>query len=68
MEIDIVEEIFVNVITPGKLSVSAHTLYDIVRKLPEGSEILISLDEINLTISCGKSEFPGTALIFPPSN
>ena len=57
MEIDIVEKIQSNVISNGKLTVSAHTLYDIVRKLPEGSEIIVSSSENNLIISCGKSEF-----------
>ncbi len=57
MEIDIVEEITTNVIATGKITVSAHTLYDIVRKLPDGSEIIMNLSDVNLVISCGKSEF-----------
>ena len=57
MEIDIVEKIQSSTISNGKLTVSAHTLYDIVRKLPDGSEIIVSANENNLIISCGKSEF-----------
>ena len=57
MEIDIVEKIQSNIISNGKLTVSAHTLYDIVRKLPDGSEIIVSANENNLILSCGKSEF-----------
>ena len=57
MEIDIVEKIQSSTISNGKLTVSAHTLYDIVRKLPDGSEIIVSANENNLILSCGKSEF-----------
>ena len=64
MEIDIVEEINANVINSGKLTVPAHTLYDIVRKLPENSEIVMSLEQGNLVMSCGKSQFTLPTLPF----
>ena len=57
MEIDIKEKIIANTISEGKLTVPAHTLHDIVRKLPDGSEILMKLDENNLVLECGKSKF-----------
>ncbi len=57
MEIDLIEKINGNIISPGKLTVSAHTLYDIVRKLPDNSEIELKTVDNNLVLSCGKSEF-----------
>ena len=37
MELAIVEQVAAEIGAPGAITVSAHTLYDIVRKLPEGS-------------------------------
>ena len=39
MDLDIVEAATADVSTPGSTTVSAHTLYDIVRKLPDGAQI-----------------------------
>ena len=39
MDLDIVEAAPADVSTPGSTTVSAHTLYDIVRKLPDGAQI-----------------------------
>ena len=39
MDMDIVETVGCIVSRQGKITLSAHTLYDIVRKLPDGSEI-----------------------------
>ena len=64
MEIDILEGIKANVISTGKLTVSAHTLYDIVRKLPDGSEVIMHMKENKLILSCGKSEFTLPTLPF----
>ena len=64
MEIDILEVIKANVISTGKLTVSAHTLYDIVRKLPDGSEVLMHMKENKFILSCGKSEFTLPTLPF----
>ncbi len=41
----------------GKATLSAHTLYDIVRKLPDGSEVKIELKDLNVEVSAGKSKF-----------
>ena len=64
MEIDIKEKIIANTISEGKLTVPAHTLHDIVRKLPDGSEILMKSDENNLVLECGKSKFTLPTLPF----
>jgi DNA polymerase-3 subunit beta len=57
MDMDIVETVGCIVSSQGKLTVSAHTLYDIVRKLPDGSEIQIELVDLNVEVSAGKSRF-----------
>jgi DNA polymerase-3 subunit beta len=57
MDMDIVETVGCIVSSKGKLTVSAHTLYDIVRKLPDGSEIQIELIDLNVEVSAGKSRF-----------
>ena len=43
MDLDIVEQAVADVATPGSTTVSAHTLYDIVRKLPDGAHMLLLL-------------------------
>tara|TARA_Y100000590_G_scaffold286055_1_gene321885 strand:+ start:465 stop:1583 length:1119 start_codon:yes stop_codon:yes gene_type:complete len=58
MDISITETLNCNVIEGGALTVSAHTLYDIIRKLPDGNEIeFISNDGKMFTIRSGKSRF-----------
>ncbi len=58
MDLDIVEEVVADVTTPGANTVSAHTLYDIVRKLPEGSQVNIDGDGTGqITLSAGRSRF-----------
>lgn len=41
----------------GSVTAPAQTLFDVVRKLPEGSEIALELAENRLTISSGRSRF-----------
>ena len=57
MDMDIVEETSCIVLNQGKVTLAAHTLYDIVRKLPDGSEVRIELKELNAEVSAGKSKF-----------
>jgi len=57
MDMDIVETVGCIVSSQGKLTVSAHTLYDIGRKLPDGSEIQIELIDLYVEVSAGKSRF-----------
>ena len=40
----------------GKTTLAAHTLYDIVRKLPAGAEIKLELIGLNVQVSAGKSK------------
>lgn len=58
MDLDIVEQVMANVTMPGAMTVSAHTLYDIVRKLPEGAQVNIDVDgNGQITLSAGRSHF-----------
>jgi DNA polymerase III subunit beta len=41
----------------GEVTAPAQTFFDVVRKLPEGSEIALDLSENRLSISSGKSRF-----------
>lgn len=58
MDISITESINCSVIEKGSVTVPAHTLYDIVRKIPDGNEIeFISNDGGKFSIRSGKSKF-----------
>ncbi len=58
MDLDIVEEAIADVTTPGATTVSAHTLYDIVRKLPDGAQVNIDGGGGGQVIlSAGRSRF-----------
>ena len=59
LEREVVEEAPASVEQPGALTVPAHLLHDIVRKLPEGAQVQIVADGENerLTLSSGSSRF-----------
>jgi DNA polymerase-3 subunit beta len=60
MAIIITEKIQVQVTTPGEFTVSAHMLFDIVRKLDENFDVQLTIAEdapTILNISSGKSHF-----------
>jgi DNA polymerase-3 subunit beta len=59
MDLTIVDAVAAEVAKPGATTVSAHTFYDIVRKLPEGAqvEIATSGDGAQLTVKAGRSVF-----------
>ncbi len=46
-----------NVTQPGAITVSAHTLFDIVRKLPEGSQVELTAAEGKMQVVAGRSRF-----------
>lgn len=64
MDLDVVEQIPCTVLVDGSTTAPAHTLYDIVRKLPEGA--LIELDgggdKERLIVRAGRSTFTLPAL------
>ena len=58
MDISVTDRLNCNIIEEGSTTVSAHTLYDIIRKLPDTSEIeIISNDGKIMSLRSGKSKF-----------
>lgn len=59
MDIALHETVPSQVTTPGKTTVSAHTLYDIIRKFSDQTTISLSMDESQkkLTLQAGRSRF-----------
>jgi DNA polymerase III subunit beta len=59
MDLTIVDTVAAEVITAGATTAPAHTLYDIVRKLPEGAQVEIGTDGdgAQLTVKAGRSVF-----------
>ena len=58
MDQDIVEATPAQVSTPGATTVSVHTIYDIVRKLPNGTQVdLDASGDGELVLSAGRSRF-----------
>lgn len=59
MDLEVSEEVTCEVTAEGTTTVPAHTLYDIVRKLPDGA--LIRIDATGggerMVLSCGRSQF-----------
>ncbi len=54
LDLQIVETVAAAVDQPGATTVSAHTLFDIVRKLPEGSQVQLALVEGKLKVDAGR--------------
>lgn len=59
LEREVVEEAPALVQTPGSLTVPAHLLHDIVRKLPDGAQVELDRDaeKERLTLTAGQSRF-----------
>ncbi len=59
LDLEILESVPADVPTAGATTAAAHTLYDIVRKLPDGSQVEISSssDGGTLTLRAGRSSF-----------
>ena len=59
LDLEIFEKTAANVEQAGATTVPAHMLYEIIRKLPSGSEIMLSVDgeSSTLKISSGRSQF-----------
>ncbi len=64
LDIEVVESVSADVVRGGATTASAHTLYDIVRKLPEGAQVQLEHGEGDgrLTLSAGRSKFQLQAL------
>jgi DNA polymerase-3 subunit beta len=57
LDLQVDESVPANVAQAGATTVSAHTLFDIVRKLPDGSQVEISAAEGTMQIIAGRSHF-----------
>jgi DNA polymerase-3 subunit beta len=57
LDLQINESVAAAVDTPGATTVSAHTLFDIARKLPEGSQVSLAAAEGKMTIMAGRARF-----------
>ncbi|WP_029008630.1 DNA polymerase III subunit beta [Azospirillum halopraeferens] len=59
MDLEIVETVPATVSRTGGTTAPAHTLYDIVRKLPDGSQVELDVagDGTQLTLRSGRSQF-----------
>ena len=68
LDLDVIESVEAEVGTPGATTAPAHTLYDIVRKLPAGSQIEIEQggEDGHLILVSGRSRFSLACL--PPED
>jgi DNA polymerase-3 subunit beta len=57
LDLQINESVAAAVDQPGATTVSAHTLFDIARKLPEGSQVSLSAADGKMTIMAGRARF-----------
>ena len=56
-DMDIATEVGCSVMTSGTTTMSAHLLYDIARKLPDGAEVEIAVNDGHAMVSAGRSSF-----------
>ena len=58
LDIEVTEEVAASVEQEGSTTVPAHMLYDIVRKLPDGSEVMLTVaGDSQLQLVSGRSQF-----------
>lgn len=57
LDLQVVDSIAAQVETGGATTVSAHTLFDIARKLPEGSQVAFDVAEEKMQIKAGRAKF-----------
>jgi len=59
LDLEVIETIPAEAAGPGATTVPAHMIYDIVRKLPEGAQVVLdaSGDRGSLTIRAGRAQF-----------
>ncbi|HQP18721.1 MULTISPECIES: DNA polymerase III subunit beta [Phenylobacterium] len=59
LDMEIIDETLAQVDQPGQITAPAHTLYEIVRKLPEGADVSLSFtgEDPRLTVAAGRSRF-----------
>ncbi|MPT47003.1 MAG: DNA polymerase III subunit beta [Sphingobium sp.] len=57
LDLQVVEQVQAHVDTPGSTTISAHTLFDIARKLPEGSQVSLTVADGKMLINAGRARF-----------
>jgi DNA polymerase-3 subunit beta len=57
LDLQVNETVEANVQQPGATTVSAHTLFDIARKLPEGSQVELSAADGKMQVNAGRARF-----------
>src|SRR5476649_2128922 len=59
LDMEIIDEAPARIDGPGQITAPAHTLYEIVRKLPEGADVSLSYtgEDPRLTVQAGRSRF-----------
>jgi DNA polymerase-3 subunit beta len=57
LDLQVDESVPANVTQAGAITISAHTFFDIVRKLPEGSQVELSAAEGKMQVVAGRSRF-----------
>ena len=57
LDLQVDESVPATVSQPGATTVSAHTLFDIVRKLPEGSQVELTAAEGKMQVVAGRARF-----------
>ena len=57
LDLQVVEHMEASVEDAGSITVSAHLLFDIARKLPEGSQVSLETAENRMTVKAGRSRF-----------
>jgi DNA polymerase-3 subunit beta len=59
LDMEIIDETSAEVASGGQITAPAHTLYEIVRKLPEGADVELKVagDDPRLQVSAGRSRF-----------
>lgn len=57
LDLQIVDSVQAQVETAGSTTISAHTLFDIARKLPEGSQVSLQAADGKMLIQAGRAKF-----------
>ena len=59
LDLEIIDQAFAQVDQPGQITAPAHTLYEIVRKLPDGADVALTFtgEDPRLMVQAGRSRF-----------
>ncbi len=57
LDLQVLDTAHAKVATPGAITVAAHLLFDVIRKLPEGAEVSLAAADGKLAVKAGRSNF-----------